>query len=332
MVTLSLIAVMAAITLPSLGRAREAVLRTYCMNNMRELGRIFTLFAGDHKGMFPPGHPNHVWGEYVTDVTERTQRYRNNYTVDPRSLIGYLPDYRVFVCRSARHSFEYDWDWWFTDVTLTDRHVDPAVASQPPYAENPLKYRIPRPDPECLTNQMYFYLPYAVGTEGQFLFLMNELDNRMDRGLIDFMREDLPSSEGPQGPGGSDVFFRLRDGVERMFITDVANAAASYRSQSEVPVLFDKSSLEGRYFWNHIVSPGGNVLYMDGSVQFVRFEERNGEIPYTPDIVEWLRKNTYNNHSLGGVPPWCANRQPGVPFEPRYKYYPSDSMYDDLAL
>lgn len=58
--------------------------------------------------------------------------------------------------------------------------------------------------------------------------------------------------------------YRLREGIERFYITDINNPAASASAQSEIPVMFEtRSSLPG----------GRNVLYMDGSVKFVRYGE-----------------------------------------------------------
>lgn len=66
--------------------------------------------------------------------------------------------------------------------------------------------------------------------------------------------------------------FRLREGIERYFITDINNPAASAQAQSEVWVMSDILSTRVEEF-NHI--PGGsNLLYLDGHVQFEKFPGR----------------------------------------------------------
>ena len=55
---------------------------------------------------------------------------------------------------------------------------------------------------------------------------------------------------------------RLREGVERFFITDINNPAAASHAQSAIPVMMDKLG-------NH--PDGGNVLYMDGHIEFVQY-------------------------------------------------------------
>ena len=58
--------------------------------------------------------------------------------------------------------------------------------------------------------------------------------------------------------------YRLREGVERFYITDINNPAASASVQSGIPVMFETRSR----------IPGGrNVLFMDGHVEFIRYGE-----------------------------------------------------------
>jgi len=62
---------------------------------------------------------------------------------------------------------------------------------------------------------------------------------------------------------------RLREGIERFFITDINNPAASASAQSELAVMWDVLSSQIQDF-NHV--PGGsNVLYMDGHCEFIRY-------------------------------------------------------------
>jgi prepilin-type processing-associated H-X9-DG protein len=70
---------------------------------------------------------------------------------------------------------------------------------------------------------------------------------------------------------------RLREGVERFFITDINNPGTKALSQSELVVTFDHigppTSKLGYNTYNHV--PGGcNVLYMDGHAAFLRYPDK----------------------------------------------------------
>ena len=100
------------------------------------------------------------------------------------------------------------------------------------------------------------------------------------------------------GSGLPETYPRLREGVERFFITDINNPAGAAAAQSDIAVMFDswttgsqgdvapgppgvyERAREGLLSFNH--APGGsNVLFMDGHVRFIRFD---AEYP-----VQWLR-------------------------------------------
>jgi prepilin-type processing-associated H-X9-DG protein len=70
-------------------------------------------------------------------------------------------------------------------------------------------------------------------------------------------------------------------------ITDINNPAASAMAQSEVPVMRDRAESgqagtapapEKLVRYNHVPG-GGNVLYMDGHVEFVKYP---GKFPMSP--------------------------------------------------
>ena len=64
--------------------------------------------------------------------------------------------------------------------------------------------------------------------------------------------------------------YRLREGIERFFITDINNPAASSLAQSEVFIMHDDINSAYASFMNHI--PGGcNVLWLDGHASFLKY-------------------------------------------------------------
>jgi prepilin-type processing-associated H-X9-DG protein len=92
---------------------------------------------------------------------------------------------------------------------------------------------------------------------------------------------DITSTDGVDltgyGNGSSDVIYRLREGIERFMITDINNPAASAQAQSTIFIMFDHIATNISFF-NHI--PGGaNVLFMDGHVEYIRYQPGGGSAP-----------------------------------------------------
>ncbi len=93
------------------------------------------------------------------------------------------------------------------------------------------------------------------------------------------------------GNGGGDTIMRLREGIERFLITDINNPGGSAQAQSQVPVMWDNIGTgplvtppagyykdQGADSFNHL--PGGcNILFMDGHVEFSKYNSNDGHIP-----------------------------------------------------
>jgi prepilin-type processing-associated H-X9-DG protein len=73
---------------------------------------------------------------------------------------------------------------------------------------------------------------------------------------------------------GQKTCYRLREGIERFLITDINNPAAGAMAQSQLAIMHDEAASQNTrpplVAYNHIPG-GGNVLYMDGHVNFVRY-------------------------------------------------------------
>jgi len=78
----------------------------------------------------------------------------------------------------------------------------------------------------------------------------------------------------PDGNGGGNTIYHLREGVERFMITDINNPAGAAKAQSVIFAMMDQLGTAGSApLFNHI--PGGcNVLYLDGHVEFVKYPSK----------------------------------------------------------
>jgi len=88
---LALIAVVAAILLPSLARSRQAGRRSSCANNLKQMGLVFKMYANEWDGRYPPVSP-----------------IFNNWMADMRALYPeYLTDLSVLVCPASPFADDY---------------------------------------------------------------------------------------------------------------------------------------------------------------------------------------------------------------------------------
>jgi prepilin-type N-terminal cleavage/methylation domain-containing protein/prepilin-type processing-associated H-X9-DG protein len=100
LVVVGIIAVLIAILIPVLGRARDIAKSTACVANTRSLGEAARAFANDHNGYLQPVSNDNDWGSpaggWITavDPTHRRWAYsaqNNGYAVDwVSALIAYM--------------------------------------------------------------------------------------------------------------------------------------------------------------------------------------------------------------------------------------------------
>ena len=78
LVVIAIIALLLAILMPSLRRARDQAKGVTCRNNLKQVGLAFTLYTGDNEGKFPRN--GGVWivkfMPYIGGQTDQDQDYR----------------------------------------------------------------------------------------------------------------------------------------------------------------------------------------------------------------------------------------------------------------
>ncbi len=346
LVVIAIIGILAAILLPALARAREAARRASCQNNLKQMGLVMKMYAGESKGgRFPdlnrtlPGFNNDFQGIEITEIYPE-----------------YLADVNVMVCPSDSDSAG---DVWTQQALGFDEGVDQinglidggtanfncmlahlAIPRSYPYFGYAVDHgssarlawkaiekviRNAKAVPAAYVQlDMGVDCPYNTFTydddKGNVLTGLFQMTSEMPNEANLASTADAPTERAVGFDGGGALILgpasaqKLRDGVERFLITDINNPGASSEAQSTLPVMIDAWGTTKKVsnsddenitaavsIFNHV--PGGsNVLYMDGHVEFLKYQGAGGKFPVT----------TYGDPYVAKIQGWSSHLVEGV--------------------
>ncbi len=319
LVVIAIIGILAAILLPALARAREAARRASCANNLKQMGIILKMYAGESGGLYPRCN---IWDDSSDTNPDGTGPWRS---IDgPAVYPEYMTDLKIRVCPSSAVMSPAQMQATYEAMMADDPEVEVWYGGGPdsspdtgeeiaPFYEGSRKRWLG-------LDVSYGYFPWVMTDDDHLLFMRNawgrmddnprkreeevDKDLNMDAlGLGNYwgqyynsdgdhttnFRNSLPDEStwpAMRGNAGGKILYRVREGIERFMITDINNPAGSATSQSSIPLGIDSiAQAEGSTNriprFNHV--PGGcNVLFMDGHVEWIKYVHGNDEVGRFP--------------------------------------------------
>jgi prepilin-type N-terminal cleavage/methylation domain-containing protein len=97
LVVIAIIAILAAMLLPALSQAKERGKKTFCTNNLKQMGLAMLMYADDNNNMIPRGTTPHWWQVYIKNLGGAADN-KDQYGRIKVYVCPSFPDRRQVMC------------------------------------------------------------------------------------------------------------------------------------------------------------------------------------------------------------------------------------------
>ena len=310
LVVIGIIVILAALLVPALAPPREPERQESCANNLRQFGQIFAMYASETRGeMWPPAQQRYLrhnseplgfkgealYPDYWTDVNLKICPSDERAQADEW---GMDDDLQAQLDEMLQHQEQQG----IADTEVCQFTID-AFLSHPvsyiymPVATKTISQLVDAGDAlyqwgEVLEEDGLVFdegevQECAAGRTG-----FGAVEVFFDKGMGDLPMSDIRPMGGryvdrsdysvdDDGASLPDTYYRLRHGVTRFFHVYFGGPTAAGREGHNIAVMWcawgpemeaDGPRTEEQLTFNH-TPPGSNVLFMDGHVRFIRYNE-----------------------------------------------------------
>ena len=109
LVVIAIIAILAGLLLPALAKAKGKALAANCLNNQKQLGLGFVMFADDNKDSSPVIGSSQLKGDIIPShgmgrggFWKGAMRPKNGYSKGAFTAHGFLPQYRMILAPPSK--------------------------------------------------------------------------------------------------------------------------------------------------------------------------------------------------------------------------------------
>ena len=244
LVVVAIIALLLAILLPSLTKARQRARLVVCQANLRTLGHGVAFYLDDNNDLLPAAR---IYG--VGGYERPTSYYRplgTGIPEDERPLNGYLKNIDIFECPSDRGDPVLGADSFFAEHGTSYSYASHAKINGTPL-----------PDGSTVTDEIAdpYQLPPSYSVQSCRRHPLDASRDGLPLGLIARPARKIVFLEPPLSPAFANP---------SAFIAGYPEEAETYRS------VFAENS---KAHWHHPERQHGNVLFVDAHVEFILFNE-----------------------------------------------------------